>query len=1055
MKFSTKLVVLFSCLVLVIGISVSYLIYQSNSGIIQKLITERLEDEAFHTMDKIDMLLFERHADMRALANDPIIRSRNSTTEQITEKLNQFQKAYKHYISLALFDMNRIRIADTTGKNIGKQHSFSEYWPAIAGGGKDSHMVVTSSESSGKTVFYFAAVVRDGKGIPVGVVASKMPVEDLYVIADKLGRIHKDRADPYVDLVDKNGILLYSNYNKKGLLTEVSPDWDFVRGAFSSASSVGSMKYTNPKEKLGEEILVFVREHGYLDFRGNDWALIEYIPTSVAFAPAKEMRNKMMAIFLSFAVVIVVAISIFSRRITRPIEELNRATIEMGKGNLDVKVGAASRDELGQLAASFNEMSADLREYRDRLLAHSVGLEMKVAERTLELREVNEKLNVELEERKRAQDELREKEEKLRTITDTARDAIVMIDEDGRISFWNRAAEEIFGYDSSEALGKDLHIFLGPQRYHGAYRKGFEIFRKSGQGAAVGKTLELEAVRRDRSEFKIELSLSAIQLKGKWHAVGIVRDITSRKQTEEDLRSSRARFRSLVEATSDWVWEVDERGTYVYASPQIRDILGYEPKEVCGKTPFDLMPPDEARRVDAIFKEIAASQMPFSFLENVNLHKDGRKVVLESSGVPIYHADGTFHGYSGVDRDITRRKRAEELLRESEARVRTILEAVQTGILMIDSETHVILEANPVAERMIGLSKDLIVGLECHKFICPAERGRCPITDLGQTVDNSERILVTAGGEQRSIIKTVSSVTLGGRRLLVESFVDITERKHIEEELKILNDELERKVQERTKELLDAQEELVRKEKLSILGQLSGSVGHELRNPLGVINNAVYYLGTVMPDSPEPVKEYLKIIKNELNTSERIISDLLDFSRTKMPQLASVMPCEVIRRGLEQCAIPGNVALEIDVPDTLPPVRIDPFQMGQVFQNLITNAIQAMPDGGVLRISVRLLKEDEKVKSREDEKGGLTSQPPIFPSSEVNYIEVSVSDTGEGVSPENMKKLFQPLFTTKAKGIGLGLVVCKKLTEANGGSIKVESEVGRGTTFTVYVPVAK
>ncbi|MBA7706359.1 hypothetical protein ES703_115211 [subsurface metagenome] len=142
--------------------------------------------------------------------------------------------------------------------------------------------------------------------------------------------------------------------------------------------------------------------------------------------------------------------------------------------------------------------------------------------------------------------------------------------------------------------------------------------------------------------------------------LGIFWDITERKKVERELRESRRRFRSLAEATSDWVWEINQNGIYTYASPKVKDLLGYEPEEIIGKTAFDLMPPDEAKRVGAIFRDIVASQKPFERLENVNLHKDGRPVVLETSGVPIFDEAGNLSGYRGIDRDITERKKAEE-----------------------------------------------------------------------------------------------------------------------------------------------------------------------------------------------------------------------------------------------------------------------------------------------------------------------------------------------------------------------------------------------------------
>ncbi|EKD21916.1 MAG: Sensor protein, partial [uncultured bacterium] len=158
-------------------------------------------------------------------------------------------------------------------------------------------------------------------------------------------------------------------------------------------------------------------------------------------------------------------------------------------------------------------------------------------------------------------------------------------------------------------------------------------------------------------------------------------------------------------------------------------------------------------------------------------------------------------------------------------------------------------------------------------------------------------------------------------------------------EIKRLNSALQRKIVE----LQDAQDELVRKEKLAILGQLSGSVGHELRNPLGVMNNAVFFLNMVLTDADETVKEYLGIIKKEIDTSLRIITDLLDFARTKIPRIETVTARALIDESQGRCTIPAAVELRNEVAENLPPLTIDPLQMGQVLQNLITNGVQAMP----------------------------------------------------------------------------------------------------------------
>ncbi len=318
------------------------------------------------------------------------------------------------------------------------------------------------------------------------------------------------------------------------------------------------------------------------------------------------------------------------------------------------------------------------------------------------------------------------------------------------------------------------------------------------------------------------------------------------------------------------------------------------------------------------------------------------------------------------------------------------------------------------------------------------------VFDAGKAVVEAE--LLSKSGKKIPCLLTGVRIVMDEEPYLLGVGLDITGRKRAEDEIKRLNDELEHKVQQRTAQLIEAREELVRREKLSILGQLAGSVGHELRNPLGVINNAVYFLKTVTSGAGEAVREYLDIIKSEVDNSERIISDLLDFSRTRTPQRVPVSVRDLIRQSLGKCVVPGSVRVMQDIPEPLPEAVIDPFQMAQVFQNLIANAVQAMPEGGELRIGAGFAGAIRRVAPEE---GRGTASPSQ------DFMEISVTDNGAWISPENMKKLFHPLFTTKTKGIGLGLVVSKKLAEANGGRIEVESELGKGTTFTVTLPAGK
>jgi len=269
------------------------------------------------------------------------------------------------------------------------------------------------------------------------------------------------------------------------------------------------------------------------------------------------------------------------------------------------------------------------------------------------------------------------------------------------------------------------------------------------------------------------------------------------------------------------------------------------------------------------------------------------------------------------------------------------------------------------------------------------------------------------------------------RRNLERARVEVVQRQRIEQEILQLNAELEQRVEERTSELRQAQEQLVRQERLATLGQLAGSVSHELRNPLGVISNAIYYLKMSQPEASDKVKEYLEIIEKETLVSDKIISDLLDFTRIKSLDRQPVSVSELAAQTLERYPAPPPIQVAIEIPAGLPQVYADPQHVIQILVNLLTNACQAMN------------------ADRSLEQTKLT----VSAAAQSDMICICIQDTGSGIPPENMGKLFQPLFTTKTKGIGLGLAVSQKLAEANGGRIEVESVVGKGSTFTVYLPV--
>jgi PAS domain S-box-containing protein len=282
-----------------------------------------------------------------------------------------------------------------------------------------------------------------------------------------------------------------------------------------------------------------------------------------------------------------------------------------------------------------------------------------------------------------------------------------------------------------------------------------------------------------------------------------------RKKSEKSLRESEAKFQDLVETIGDWVWEVDREGIFTYASPGVRDLLGYEPEEVLGRTPFDLMPPAESQRVGRLFRSLAASRLPIVALVNVNVHKNGRLVVLETSGAPIFDAGGAFRGYRGVDRDITARKEAEAALEESEERFRGVFELSADPICIADIHGCFRL-VNPAFERVLGYAAEELLSKPFMEFIHPEDREKTlrvieEKLQRGETVISFENRLVRKDGAV-VWLEWASRPFTEDRTIAVAR--DITERKRMEEALRESHEELEERVRERTRELVGLTEAL-------------------------------------------------------------------------------------------------------------------------------------------------------------------------------------------------------------------------------------------------------
>lgn len=343
-------------------------------------------------------------------------------------------------------------------------------------------------------------------------------------------------------------------------------------------------------------------------------------------------------------------------------------------------------------------------------------------------------------------------------------------------------------------------------------------------------------------------------------------------------------------------------------------------------------------------------------------------------------------------------------------------------LIEIDFPRDAILSGRNVFLRRFGLFAGLLLILGVVMGVIASRRITRPIKELTGAAE-----AMAAGDFSRHIGEYGNDEV--GR--LAAAFRTMAER------LQAQHASLETQVAGRTAELRtamqtiqDTRDELVRKERLAILGQLSSGVGHELRNPLGVMNNAVYYLEAVLTNPSPTITEYLGILKTQIEVSEKIVTDLLDFARIKKPDRQAVPLERLIAETLKTMPPPANVRTLTQLSPKVPAILADPVHVTQILTNLASNAYQAMGTAG----------------------GTVTIRAtPDGPGN----VQIEVSDTGPGIAPEHLDKVFEPLFTTKARGIGLGLAVSRSLAATNGGVLTVASPPGSGATFRLVLPEAR
>lgn len=731
----------------------------------------------------------------------------------------------------------------------------------------------------------------------------------------------------------------------------------------------------------------------------------------------------------------------------------------------------------------------------EELAKHRNQLEDLVETRTNEITEANKQLQQEVSDRKKAEGELRESEEKFRKITSSALDAIIMMDDTGNISYWNEAAEEIFGYSAQEALGKEMHTFIAPPKYFGAYEKGVHTFKETGQGPVVGKTLELTAMRRDGTEFPIELSVSAVKIKSRWHSIGVLRDITDRKKAEEVI-ATRLRYEEELAACSRTLLTGTEskedfsqalgyllkaaNASRVYFCENFEDeVDGFcmrQTQEIRAKGIKSRLGRERSQQIPykqgfERWRKLLSRREPIH--GQVESFPQAERKILESQKtlsmlvLPIT-VNEEWYGFIGFDDVMEKRewsdedirslrtasemigiyietKLFEEALRVSEERFRSLVENANDIIYSVTPKGE-ITYISPKATDITGYAVSDLLGTSIFTLLHPDDKK--PSLEWFQSglqskerqssfefrlmhKDKSVRWMVT----QSSVIQRDE----GDIMEIIGVAHDFTEVKKILDDLETANQHLR-----------ETQSQLVQSAKMASLGKLVAGIAHEINTPIGAVNSMQDTLfrtleklkntiETLYPKEQEKVsrlKSNLKVLdesKKVINSgTERVINivkRLRSFARLDEAELKTVD----IHEGLEDTLtliyhdIKHNIQLNKNF-GAVPPVACFPGRLNQVFLNILVNAKQAIKGKGIIDITT------------------YTKQNNVF---------IEIKDNGQGIKKEHLKNVFDPGFTTKGVGVGtgLGLSICYQIMQDHLGEILVESEVNKGTTFTVVLPM--
>jgi len=597
-------------------------------------------------------------------------------------------------------------------------------------------------------------------------------------------------------------------------------------------------------------------------------------------------------------------------------------------------------------------------------------------------------------------------------IVASSHDAIVTKTPDGTITSWNRAATRLFGYDPDDVIGRSITILFPRERLD----EEAEFMARIARGELV-EHFETQRMCKDGSLVDVSISLSPIvDAQGRIVEISkIVRDITARKRLEAEAREQAALFEAMADSAPVMIWVAGVDTLCSFFNKPWLQFTGRALAQELGHGWAEGVHPDDLPRCLDVYRSAFAAQQPFR-MEFRLRRADGQYRWVLGSGLPRHRAPGQFMGYIGSAIDITDMKAAADTLAAEIQTTRAFFESAAEAILIVNVAGRIV-RANARGEAMFGYAPDELLDQpierllperlrdahrehRAHYFEAPRTRSMGLGLDLfGQRKDGSEF----------PIEISLTSIQTPDGSLAMALVTDISERRTLERAAR-------------------------QQEKLAALATLSAGIAHELNNPIGIISTRIELMLQDVESQPLPtdVVDDLHVLYRNIQRITRIAAGLLSFARQSPEEPGPVDLNGVVEETLLLMSRQlGNDGVQVNLALDPAPGQIwgHANALQQVLMNLLLNARDAMPGGGQIRI---------ETGAHPDRSG---------------WTRLVVADTGDGMDPEGLVKLWEPFYTTKASGTGLGLSVSQKIIREHGGVVDVVSAPGRGTTFNIQFPL--